>query len=208
MGLQGRFSDFGAANDLHAVRRRTRLGDPPASIRAWFRMAGLAATVRIPAFAGMTGKDAGMAGASPGARASRPQGRARARSRLVSDGGLGCSHLDSRFRGNDGGRRRGMAGDKGGNGRGERDPRERGRPARRGAPGRFSLDFGRLGRSQARRPKSGMNSSRRIPSPFMGEGEGEPRLRAPLRAGTPALREGGGRQASIPHLFAPFAPSR
>ena len=35
-------------------------GDPPASIRAWFRGAGLASTVRIPAFAGMTGAKAGM----------------------------------------------------------------------------------------------------------------------------------------------------
>ena len=39
-------------------------GDPPASVRAWFRMAGLAETAWIPAFAGMTGQADGNDGAS------------------------------------------------------------------------------------------------------------------------------------------------
>jgi len=62
--------------------------DPLAAIRTWFRVANLAATLWIPAFAGMTdAKEKGSVGCC---------------SYLISDSGLGRPHLDSRFRGNDG----------------------------------------------------------------------------------------------------------
>ena len=66
---------MGASLGARASRRRSRAserraralalfhkrsGDAPAVVRAWFRMAGLAASDWIPAFAGMTGQWAGM----------------------------------------------------------------------------------------------------------------------------------------------------
>ena len=51
-------ASFGANPPLQAHQGR---GDLSLAIRAWFRMAGLAATVWIPAFAGMAEREAGMA---------------------------------------------------------------------------------------------------------------------------------------------------
>ena len=77
--------------------------DPLTAVRTWFQMAGLAATVWIPAFAGMTEVEI------------REKGSADCHSRLISDGGLGYNRLDSRFRGNGGGRNRERWGQKPGN---------------------------------------------------------------------------------------------
>jgi len=63
-------------------------GDLSLAIHTWFRVANLAATIWIPAFAGMTG--------------AKEKGSAGWYSRLVSDSGLGRPPLDSRFRGNHG----------------------------------------------------------------------------------------------------------
>ena len=80
--------------DAKAQRRGgpQRERDVLVAVWDWFRAAGLAGRLWIPAFAGMTGGDW-----------ERENGFAVCGSGLVSGGGLGWSTLDSRFRGNDGG---------------------------------------------------------------------------------------------------------
>ena len=73
--------------------------DPLIALDAWFRADGLFANFWIPAFAGMTGENA-------------EKGSADCARRLVSGGWVVRGLLDSRFRGNDGGRNREWQGEK------------------------------------------------------------------------------------------------